>query len=79
MRRPFSVVAKSLLLVTMVAVLAACARAPSHRPAIPGDNDPHPGVNRARALPIQGLDIARYQGLIDFSAALAGGVHFVYM
>jgi lysozyme len=76
--RPVSVVAKTLLLVVLVAVLAACGRSPG-RIAIPGDNDPHPGVNRARALPIQGLDVARYQGRIDFAAARNGGTHFVYM
>ena len=76
--RPLSIVVKTLLLVTLVAVLAACGRSPG-RAAIPGDNDPHPGVNRARALPIQGLDVARYQGRIDFDAARNGGTHFVYM
>jgi lysozyme len=75
---PLSIVAKTLLLVTLVAVLAACGRSPGRAP-IPGDNDPHPGVNRARALPIQGLDVARYQGRIDFDAARNGGTHFVYM
>ena len=68
--------AKSLLLVLLVALLAACSRSPT---AIRGDNDPHPGVNRARALPIQGLDVARYQGHIDFRAARADGVHFVFI
>ena len=72
--RPLSLVAKTLLLVTLVAVLAACGRSPG-RHAIPGDNDPHPGVNRARALPIQGLDVARYQGRIDFHKARAGGTY----
>src|SRR5690606_37800126 len=76
--RPLSLVAKILLLVTLVAVLAACGSSPG-RHAIPGDNDPHPGVNRALALPIQGLDVARYQGRIDFDRARAGGTHFVYM
>ena len=76
--RPLSIVAKTLLLVALVAVLAACGRSPGRAP-IPGDNDPHPGVNRARALPIQGLDVARYQGRIDFDAARNGGTHFVYM
>lgn len=76
--RPFSALAKTLLLVTLVAVLAACGRSPGRTP-IPGDNDPHPGVNKARAAEIQGLDIARYQGLIDFNKAREGGTHFVYM
>ena len=76
--RPVSFFAKTLLLVVLVAVLAACGRSPG-RMAIPGDNDPHPAVNRARALPVQGLDVARYQGRIDFDAARNGGTHFVYM
>src|SRR5262245_4923897 len=46
---------------------------------IHGDNRPHPGVARARALPIQGMDVARYQGAIDYQRVYAAGVHFVYM
>ena len=38
-----------------------------------------PGVARARALPIQGIDVARYQGAIDFDAVYRSGVRFVYM
>ena len=48
-------------------------------PPIHGDNRPHPGVARARTLPIQGMDVARYQGAIDYSKVYAAGVHFVYM
>lgn len=76
--RPFSFIAKTVVLVILVAVLAACGRSPG-RIGSPGDNNPNPEVNRARALPIQGLDIARYQGRIDFSAVRRGGIHFVYM
>ena len=73
---------RALLVVLLVAVVAACARGPSgggHMAAIPGDNRPHPGVERARALPIQGLDVARYQGHINFNAARQGGTHFVFI
>jgi hypothetical protein len=63
----------SLLLVLLV---AACAR---YSGPIEGDNRPHPGVDRARAMPIQGIDIARYQGRIDFDKVRSYGVHFVYM
>ena len=59
----------------LISVLAACGTTP----IIKGDNDPHPGVNRARALPIQGIDISRYQGRIDFYAAREAGTHFVFM
>jgi lysozyme len=78
-----------LIVVLSLVALAACARSPSdfrggHRPSqigapIQGDNRPHAGVARARALPIQGIDIARYQGNVDFDAARASGIHFVYM
>jgi lysozyme len=75
-----------------VLALSACAR--SYPPAsvnssgsaksevgapIHGDNRPHPGVARARALPIQGIDVARYQGAIDFDSVYRSGVRFVYM
>jgi lysozyme len=59
-----------------VVLVAACAR---YSGPIEGDNDPHPGVDRARAMPIQGIDVARYQGRIDFDRVRAYGVHFVYM
>jgi lysozyme len=68
-----------LLVTLLVALLASCARAPSSLVGTPGDNDPHHGVRRAWSLPIQGLDVARYQGQIDFAAARAAGVHFVYI
>lgn len=69
-------IAKTVALIVLLAVLAACAR---YSGPIKGDNKPHPGVDRARNMPIQGIDIARYQGIIDFNAARAGGTRFVYM
>jgi lysozyme len=69
---------KVLALVGMVALLAACARGPGSMPTR-GDNAPHPGVHKARVMPIQGIDVARYQGRIDFRAARADGTHFVFM
>jgi lysozyme len=58
-------------------VLASCARLPSE--PIRGDNHPHPGVARARGLPIQGIDISRYQGDVDFPRVRAAGAHFVFI
>lgn len=66
-----------LTAVLVVSLLAACARTPSG--PIRGDNAPHPAVNRARAMPIQGIDVARYQGRIDFDTVRASGIHFVFI
>jgi lysozyme len=80
---------KGLALIAVLAVLSACARSPQDFAAprssakigapIHGDNRPHPGVAKARALPIQGMDVARYQGAIDYNKVYAAGIHFVYM
>lgn len=82
---------RSAAIVLATLVLAACApnRVPLNTqftpegrdvgPPIAGDNRPHPGVDKARSLPIQGMDVARYQGRIDYAKAYASGVHFVYM
>ncbi len=75
---PFSRLAAGLS-VLLLLVLAACGRAPDSRLGIPGDNAPHPGVARARAMPVQGMDVSRYQGQIDYSAARGGGMQFVFI
>jgi len=88
--RPMAaLVAKALVVVLVLALISACARSPfefqSDRNVskvgapIHGDNRPHPGVNRARGMPIQGVDVARYQGVIDFGRVRAAGIRFVYM
>ncbi|WP_374623876.1 GH25 family lysozyme [Devosia sp.] len=77
--RPAVSTLRPLLLIGLVLLLAACGRSPTHYVGIPGDNDPHDGVRRAWGLPVQGLDVARYQGRIDFHAARGGGVQFVYI
>jgi len=67
-----------LLCALVVALMvASCAQLPSH--AIRGDNHPHPGVRRARGLPVQGIDVSRYQGKIDFERVRAAGVHFAFI
>lgn len=78
--RPVLPVARALAALLLVAFLAACGRSPLplHN-GTPGDNSPHDGVRRAWGLPVQGLDVARYQGRIDFDKVRAGGIHFVYM
>jgi lysozyme len=73
-----SIAAKLFAGVLVIAFLGACARSGGPTP-VRGDSDPHPGVNRARTMPVQGLDVARYQGRIDYDAARAEGVHFVFI
>jgi lysozyme len=62
-----------------VLALAACASGGGLYGAIPGDNRPHKGVDRARSMPIQGIDVARYQENVDFPRARGAGIHFVFM
>jgi len=69
--------ARAILALLLTLLVASCARMPSG--PIDGDNHPHPGVNRARALPIQGVDLSRYQGSVDFGRLRAAGAHFVFI
>ncbi|MEP7239758.1 MAG: GH25 family lysozyme [Devosia sp.] len=79
---------RSLAALVAVLLLAACAQSPNSAyrmthsevgPPVAGDNRPHPGVDKARVMPIQGMDVARYQGAVDYSRAAAAGIRFVYM
>ena len=79
MPHAFATILHGFLLGVLVLALAACARAPGLYGAIPGDNRPHSAVDRARTMPIQGIDVARYQGDIDWGRVRASGQHFVFM
>jgi lysozyme len=70
---------KPVALALAALALAACARSPVNHIGTPGDNDPHLGVRQAWGLPIQGLDVARYQGNVNFNAARGAGMHFVFV
>jgi lysozyme len=76
---PLSRLIKGFGMVLLIAALAACSRGGGLYGPIPGDNRPHSGVDRARSMPIQGIDVARYQGDIDFRQVRASGKHFVFM
>ncbi|MBN9310963.1 MAG: GH25 family lysozyme [Devosia sp.] len=71
--------ARCFATVTALLVLAACARGDGLYGPIKGDNRPHAGVDRARLMPIQGIDVARYQENVDFIAARRDGIRFVFM
>jgi lysozyme len=44
-----------------------------------GDSDPHPGVRRAHSLPIQGIDVSKYQGDIDWTRVRDANIRFAYL
>ena len=44
-----------------------------------GDSDPHPGVAAARAMPIQGIDVSRHDGDIDWPTVKRSGISFAYL
>jgi lysozyme len=44
-----------------------------------GDSDPHEGVRRAHAMPVQGIDVAKYQGDIDWRRVRQAGIAFAYL
>jgi len=56
--------------------LTACSFAPER---IKGDTKPHPGVAKARKLPIQGIDVSKWQGDIDWNRVRKAGIHFAYI
>ena len=81
-RRPFpsfSTIAKGAMSAVLAAVLVACSSGGGLYGPIQGDNRPHSGVDRARGMPIQGIDVARYQTHINFREAFQSGIHFVFM
>jgi len=69
---------KAAVVALLAGVLAACSAGEGHYPA-KGDARPHPGVARATKLPIQGIDISKWQGAIDWQAVKSAGTRFVYI
>ena len=43
------------------------------------DSDPHAGVRRAHGLPVQGIDVSRYQGDVDWEQVRRSGIRFAYI
>ena len=62
------------------ALLASCTvQEQFNRYPAKSDVKPHPAVARALNLPIQGIDISKWQGVIDWPAVRAAGTRFVYI
>lgn len=59
-------------------VVASCAGV-SYLPGGGEPVAPHPRVARALTQPIQGIDVSKYQGRIDWAGVKAGGTHFAFI
>jgi lysozyme len=66
------------LVLSLAFAVAGCG-GPELKGAFKGDADPHTGVRAAYAMPVQGIDISRYQGTIDWNKVRRAGIHFAYM
>src|SRR5690606_30808246 len=72
--------ARSLLpLAVGIAVIGALSACGHNYYPTKGDNKPHPGVARAHALPVHGIDVSRHQGTIDWHAVARAGTRFAFI
>ncbi len=62
-----------------LALLVAGCGGAELKSAFHGDADPHNGVRRAYQMPVQGIDISKYQGDIDWNKVRRAGISFAYM
>ncbi len=73
----------ALLAFAMLAPCSSLAQAQARPPANPyplkGDSDPHSGVTQAKRLPIQGIDVSKWQGDIDWQKVKAAGTRFAFI
>ncbi|SEP51033.1 lysozyme [Methylobacterium sp. ap11] len=62
-----------------LATLAACAGGGADFYPTKGDAKPHPGVAKAKLHPIQGIDVSKWQGPIDWTSVKGAGTQFAYI
>jgi lysozyme len=67
--------AQLLVLLLAAILLGSCGG----KVAYQGDSDPHPGVRRAHGMPVQGIDISKYQGDIDWRRVRDAGIRFAWL
>ena len=68
---------KTLAALGVSVLLAGCGA--KTNPVLRADSDPHEGVARAHSLPVQGIDISKYQGDIDWNRVRKEGIRFAYL
>ncbi|MGL4240302.1 MAG: GH25 family lysozyme [Beijerinckiaceae bacterium] len=75
------VVRKALLALAACGLLAAHAAPSLAANPYPrkGDSDPHDGVIAAKRMPVQGIDVARYQLDIDWREVKRAGTRFAFI
>ena len=62
-----------------VAVSAGAGSGVVARQPYLADVDPHEGVARAHAMPVQGIDVSNWQGDIDWNKVRAAGTQFAFI
>lgn len=58
---------------------AACAGGATAAQLRLADIDPHEGVARAHAMPVQGIDVSQWQGDVDWPTVRAAGTGFAFI
>ena len=76
MTRFFRANTVAILLLTLL--VGSCGTKPA-KVGFQGDADPHAGVRRAHGLPVQGIDVAKYQGDIEWPRVKHAGIRFAYL
>ena len=66
------------LAVLCLGALASCGGVPDDLVSL-GDAAPHEGVSKAHRMPVQGIDISRWQGEIDWRAVARSGKRFAFI
>ena len=59
----------------LLALVFGCAGKVAHQ----ASSDPQPGLTRAHGLPVQGIDVSKYQGRIDWEEVRKSGIRFAYL
>ena len=79
-----------VLLAPALLALGGCGADPGGKPTglankrapystVKGDSKPHPGVAAAKNFRIEGIDISKWQGDVDWRMAKEAGVHFAFI
>ena len=75
---PFGRAIRGIALAAAALALASCAQRTSSYGEL-GDAKPHPAVAKAHRMPIQGIDVSRWQGKIDWASVAAAGKQFAFI